>query len=77
MVASQNDLASFESTQILYRIVRGPKDLQLYRNIGHGTDMIRFYPALQDKVVSWLSSAVPPTEMVIEYPPDEEDFDEE
>lgn len=76
MVASQNDLSSFESTQILYRIVRGPKDLQLYRNIGHGTDMIRFYPALQDKVVKWLEKTVPASEQLIEYPPEEEDDEE-
>ena len=76
MVASQNDLSSFESTQILYRIIRGSKELQLYRNIGHGTDMIRFYPALQDKVVKWIVGKVPPIPELIEYP-EEDDEDEE
>jgi len=73
MVASQNDLTSFESTQILYRIADGPKDLQLYRNIGHGTDMIRFYPQLQDKLVQWLKEVLPPTERPIVYPVEESD----
>ncbi len=73
MVASQNDAYAFESTGLLYRLPRGPKTLQLYKSIGHGTDMIRFYPELQATVVQWLSDHFPPTPAPIIYPEEEDE----
>lgn len=76
MVASQNDAYAFESTQLLYRLPRGPKTLQLYKNIGHGTDMIRFFPELQATVTQWLVDHFPPTPAPILYPDEDEEGEE-
>ncbi len=77
MIASQNDKYAFESTQMLNRLHTGVKSIKLYKNIGHGTDMIRFFPELQKEIVQWLVTVLPPTPATIIYPDDEEDEDAE
>lgn len=76
-VASQNDMGPFEDTKILFRLAQGKRSLELYRALGHGTDMIRFYPELQAKMVDWLASYVPPQKILVPPELDEEDGDEE
>ncbi len=79
MIASQNDKYAFESTQMLNRLHTGVKSIKLYKNIGHGTDMIRFFPELQTEIVQWLVGSLPPTSAPIIYPSedDEEGEDDE
>lgn len=74
-VASQNDVGPFEDTKILFRLARGKRALELYRALGHGTDMIRFYPELQAKIVDWIAGYVPPHKILV--PPEVDDEDEE
>ncbi len=77
MIASQNDKYAFESTQMLNRLHTGIKSVKLYKNIGHGTDMIRFFPELQKEIVQWLVITFPPTPAPITYPDDEDEESDE
>jgi hypothetical protein len=60
LVASKSDSASYEASQMLYRMLSGEKSLDIYQSIGHGTDMVQFFPELQDKIVSWMLTVMPP-----------------
>ena len=67
MLASQNDPVPFEATELLYRLAGGDKSIQLYKKLGHGTDMIRFSGEVQRVIVEWLVAHVPPTQ--VPFPP--------
>jgi pimeloyl-ACP methyl ester carboxylesterase len=73
LVASQSDASAYESSQILYRLLSGKKTIQLYKNLGYGSDMIRFYPEMQDAIVTWIKAGCPPTPSAVPPPPPEED----
>ncbi|MDH4378491.1 MAG: alpha/beta fold hydrolase [Vampirovibrionales bacterium] len=73
LVASQSDASAYESSQILYRLLSGKKTIQLYKNLGYGSDMIRFYPEMQDAIVAWIKVGCPPTPSSVPPPPSEED----
>lgn len=75
-IASQNDEGPFEDSKILFRLARGKRALELYRGLGHGTDMIRFYPELQSKMVSWLTEFLPPQSILVPPQLDDEEEDD-
>jgi len=77
LVASQSDASAYESSQILYRLLSGKKTIQLYKNLGYGSDMIRFYPEMQDAIVTWIKAGCPPTPTAVPPPPAEEEGGEE
>lgn len=61
LVASQSDVPAYEASQMLYRMLSGEKSLEIYQSIGHGTDMVQFFPELQDKLIAWIEETMPPT----------------
>ncbi|MBK8190900.1 MAG: alpha/beta fold hydrolase [Vampirovibrionales bacterium] len=71
MIASQDDPQAFDDTNMLYRLASGHKELLLFRNIGHGTDMLRFYPQLMKPIADWLVRELPPTPQAIPPAPDD------
>ena len=77
MIASQNDTYAYDSTKMLHRLHTGPQSVLFFKDIGHGTDMVQFFPKLQDKVLEWLTKNNPPTAAEIVDPYDEEESDGE
>lgn len=65
IAASQQDPYSYQSSESLYKWGQGPKAIRLYRNIGHGTDMLKQEPKLGDEIIRWLNvkmgKAAPPS----------------
>lgn len=53
-VASQSEPYVLESTEKLYALAQGKKQLQVYKAIGSGSAMLELYPPLADQLVSWL-----------------------
>ena len=72
IVASEQDPYAFESSQLLYKWAIGDKAVRLYDNIGHGTDMLHFYPKLQDEVTTWLNKYLQPGKVAIQTEASEE-----
>jgi dienelactone hydrolase len=56
MMASQADRLSFEPVQALYRLASGEKSLKIFKNVGHGTDML-MAPGLIQEILTWLKPA--------------------
>ena len=61
VIASQQDIYSYESSELLYRWAIGVKKLQLYRQVGDGSEMLRHMPSLKIDIAQWLAVQMPPT----------------
>jgi predicted esterase len=53
-VASQSEPYVLESTEKLYALAQGKKQLQVYKAIGSGSAMLELYPPLAEQLVAWL-----------------------
>jgi predicted esterase len=53
-VASQSEPHVLESTEKLYALAQGKKQLQVYKAIGSGSAMLELYPPLAEQLVAWL-----------------------
>ncbi len=52
--ASTEDAPSYEAAGVLSHMAKGPKELEILSNAGHGAAMFKKEPGLQDKVTAWL-----------------------
>jgi alpha-beta hydrolase superfamily lysophospholipase len=59
IATSQTDTSSFEATELLYRWAQGPKALRVYKDVGHGTDMLSVEPGLTKDLLTWLAKHFP------------------
>ena len=55
VAASTEDSPSYEAAGVLSHMAKGPKELQMLTNAGHGAGMFKKEPGLQTKVADWLS----------------------
>jgi hypothetical protein len=60
LITSQDDDYSYQSTERLYNWLLGPKALQVYKQIGDGTDMLTNRTSLGSQMTDWLVSHFPP-----------------
>lgn len=60
LITSQDDSYSYQSTERLYNWLLGPKALQVYKQIGDGTDMLTNRTTLGSQMTDWLVSHFPP-----------------
>ena len=58
-LVSQSDTYAYNSTQVLYRLTSGEKAIHLYKNIGHGTDMLHNDPKVEGSIVDWIVKYMP------------------
>jgi pimeloyl-ACP methyl ester carboxylesterase len=56
IAASESDSYSNESSDTIYHWGLGEKSLRIYKNIGHGTDMLANQPDLDDALITWLGT---------------------
>lgn len=56
--ASQEDTYSYTGTKQLYQWAQGNKVIRLYKNLNHGTDMLRLYPKLGEEMVQWMTPQI-------------------
>lgn len=81
ILASQTDAASNEASPMLYRMISGKKSIKIFESLGHGTDMVRFYPELQSVIMDWMTTIAPaearPVPEELRFPPEEDDEDED
>lgn len=59
ILTSHEDLYAVESSELLYRWALGAKAIQMYKNVGDGTDMLRIEPKINDTIVKWLERHYP------------------
>lgn len=59
-IASKEDAYAAESTEKLYKFALGKKKIQIYQDLGHGTDMLRADPDLGTSIRDWLREMLPP-----------------
>lgn len=60
LIASKEDSYAAESTERLYRFILGKKKLIIYKEMGHGTDMLVNDPPAIDKIIDWLKDMLSP-----------------
>ncbi len=63
-LSSQEDAYASDSSQRLYKFALGKKKIQIFSDLGHGTDMLTSSPALGKDILDWLKSVLPPTAVV-------------
>jgi pimeloyl-ACP methyl ester carboxylesterase len=56
IAASESDSYSNESSDTIYHWGLGEKSIRIYKNIGHGTDMLANQPDLDDALITWLGT---------------------
>ena len=59
ITASQSDTYSNESADTIYHWARGEKSIRIFKNVGHGTDMLINQHDLKKTMVNWLSQVFP------------------
>ncbi len=59
-IASQEDGYSSKSAERLYKYTVGKKKIQIYANMGHGTDILNNDPDLRQGIIDWLEQVFPP-----------------
>lgn len=59
LAASQEDAEPFSASQLLYRIAKPKKSIRLFKNVGHGTTMLRNYPGIKADMIQWIHGIVP------------------
>lgn len=75
IIAGQEDPYASNSAETIYKWSQGPKSIRIYKDIGQGLDMMKNEPTLQQEILSWLTSKVPPTAYVPPPPPPEKEAD--
>ncbi len=55
IVASRDDVQSFGASKQLYNLSRGEKEIKLYEDAGHGTNMFS-KPDLADSIIDWMDN---------------------
>lgn len=58
IIASSEDSYAANSSQTLYDLAQGEKQLQLYDGAGHGTTMFNNEPELTELILAWLGEIV-------------------
>lgn len=58
IVASEEDQYAAESSRKLDSLAQGKHQLQLYKDAGHGTQMLELEPSLSELILSWLQDTL-------------------
>lgn len=62
-LASKEDAYASDSTERLYKFALGKKKIQIFKDLGHGTDMLMREPDLTKHIVEWLTGILTPQGM--------------
>jgi pimeloyl-ACP methyl ester carboxylesterase len=63
-IASKEDSYASDSTQRLYKFTTGKKKIQIFENLGHGTDILDNSPDVSKNILDWIKTIVPPPAVV-------------
>jgi pimeloyl-ACP methyl ester carboxylesterase len=58
-IASQEDAYAVSSSETLYKTASGHRKMKVFKDAGHGTDILVSTPALEQDLADWLLSVLP------------------